>query len=67
MKTIEAPHDVKWHQANDGLIGERVVVQCRKIGSNEVVNLSGRHKASQLIAKDNVRAWIELPRRVAKP
>lgn len=55
-----------WHTgAGDGLLGDRIVVQCRKLGKQQLVNRSGTHKAQKVVASQDAQAWIEVPRRTA--
>ena len=54
---------VKWYtQQNDGVRGERIVVEARRIKSPQAISgATGRHGAMQTVAKQNAKAWIELP------
>lgn len=45
----------------DALRGYRVAVSARRLSNPAVVNESGRHKASRIIARDNVYCVIEMP------
>ena len=45
----------------DALRGHRVAITARRLGKPTLVNQSGRHKASHLIARDNVHCVIEQP------
>ncbi len=47
--------------AGDALRGYRVAVSARRLSNPAVVNESGRHKASRIIARDNVYCVIEMP------
>ena len=47
--------------AGDALRGYRVAVSARRLSNPVVVNESGRHKASRIIARDNVYCVIEMP------
>lgn len=43
---------------NDGIIGDKVVCEARKVIGPDVINKSGRHKANRVTLKDNVRCTI---------
>lgn len=45
----------------DALRGYRVAITARRLSNPAVVNQSGRHKASSIIARDNVYCVIEMP------
>ena len=45
----------------DALRGYRVVINARSISRPTVINLTGDHKAQQVIARDNVYCVIEAP------
>ena len=45
----------------DALRGYRVAVSARRLSRPVVVNESGRHKASRIIARDDVYCVIEMP------
>jgi len=45
----------------DALRGQRIAITARRLGKPALVNQSGRHKASRLIARDNVHCVIERP------
>ena len=45
----------------DALRGYRVAIAARRLSQPAVVNESGRHKASRIIARDNVYCVIEMP------
>ena len=45
----------------DAVRGHRVAITARRLGKPTLVNQSGRHKASYLIARDNVHCVIEIP------
>lgn len=47
--------------SGDALRGDRIAVTARRLGRPAVVNQSGRHKATRLIARDNVYCVIEIP------
>ncbi len=47
--------------AGDALRGYRVAISARRLSNPAVVNESGRHKASRIIARDNVYCVIETP------
>ncbi len=47
--------------AGDALRAYRVVISARRLSKPTVVNESGRHKASRIIARDNVYCVIEMP------
>lgn len=47
--------------AGDALRGYRVAITARRLSNSAVVNQSGRHKASRIIARDNVYCVIEMP------
>jgi len=51
-----------WHlNPNDAIKGDRIVVIARKIDDPTVVADSGRHRAQRTVARDNARAWIDVP------
>ena len=52
--------------AGDALRGYRVAITARRLSNPAIVNQSGRHKASRIIARDNVYCVIEMPL-TAKP
>lgn len=57
---------IKWHvDLGDGLLGERLCIDARGLGQPKLVNRSHRHKAQQIVARDDARAWIEIPRKSA--
>ena len=50
-------------EVGDALRGDRIRIVARRMSRPEVVNQSGRHKAIEAIARDNVYCVIELPLR----
>lgn len=53
---------LNWHtDVNDAIRGDKIIVVARKISNPEVVKDSGRHRARCVVAKDNARAWIDVP------
>ena len=47
--------------AGDALRGERIAINARRLSNPQLVNQSGRHKASSITARDNVYCVIEKP------
>lgn len=47
--------------AGDAIRGNRVAINARRISNPKLVNQSGDHKASAIIARDNVYCVIEMP------
>ena len=45
----------------DALRGRPITITARRLSKPALVNQSGRHKASPLIARDNVHCVIESP------
>ncbi len=45
----------------DALRGSRIIITARKLNKPVLVNQSGRHKASRVIARDNVHCVVEQP------
>lgn len=43
----------------DTIKGDRVIAEARKIHTARIINKSGRHKAQQIILKDNVKCVID--------
>jgi len=54
---------IKWHtDQDDGIIGERIYLEARRIADiRRVSGASGRHGSQSTIARQNARAWIEIP------
>ena len=50
----------------DALRGDRVAINARRISKPQVIAASGRHSASEIVARDNVHCVIEMPLR-ARP
>ena len=48
-------------EVGDALRGGRVRIIARRIYQPRVVNQSGRHKAIEVIARDNAHCVIEMP------
>lgn len=54
--------DTNWHMGeNDGLMGQKIVVQARKIDSPRLIAGSHAHRTNQTVARDNAKAWIDVP------
>ena len=47
--------------SGDALRGYRVAITARRLSRPAIVNESGRHKASLIIARDDVYCVIEMP------
>ena len=47
--------------AGDALRGNRLRIVARRISQPKVVNQSGRHKAIEVIVRDNAYCVIEMP------
>ena len=64
MKGPEPPKTTVWHtDAGNGLIGERIVITCRKVNGPNLYQFSGQHKGSAIVASRDARAWLEVPRK----
>ena len=46
---------------NDAIKGDRIIIIARKIDDPTVVADSSRHRAQRTVAKNNARAWIDVP------
>jgi hypothetical protein len=54
--------EISWHdKAADGLRGQKLVIQARKIDSPRLIAGSHAHRQQQTVARDNARAWIDVP------
>lgn len=47
--------------AGDSLRGSRVLINARQLSKPRVINLTHRHEAQEIIARDNVYCVIEMP------
>lgn len=48
-------------QEGDAIRGDRVAVNARQFSKPQVIALTGRHQAQQIIARDNVYCVVEMP------
>ena len=63
-KGPQPPADAQWHiQKGHGLLGERIVIVCRRFNGPWVCSNSGTHKGQAGTASQNARAWLEVPAR----
>jgi hypothetical protein len=53
-------------ESGDGLRGDRIAINARRLSRPQVIALSGRHEAQAITARDNVYCVIEMPLR-ARP
>ena len=50
-------------EIGDALLAERVAISARRLGRRRVVVRTNRHKAEEIIARDDVYCVIEMPLR----
>ena len=48
-------------EVGDAVRGSRVAITARRLSKPVLVNRSGRHKASRIIARDDVHCVVERP------
>jgi ERCC4-type nuclease len=46
-------------EIGDTIIGDKIIVEARKISDITIIVKSGRHKAQQIILKDNAKCIID--------
>ena len=51
-------------ETGDALRGDRVAISARQLSRTQVISLTGRHRAQQVVARDNVFCVIEMPLRI---
>lgn len=48
------------YRKGDHLKGKKVICESRKMSPIKIINKTGRHKAQQIILRDNVDCYIDI-------